>query len=82
MQSWDDVAALIRSRSNAQYNWRRIEQRASQTRAMLEHLGVPYMDTFVASALRPGGRMPNSCNHFCLPGPIDDWVRLLIARWT
>ena len=82
VQSWDDVAALMRSRSNAQYNWRRIEQRASQTRAMLEHLGVPYMDTYVASALRPGGRMPNSCNHFCLPGPIDDWVRLLIARWT
>ena len=22
------------------------------------------------------------CLHYCLPGPIDDWARLLMAFWT
>ena len=22
------------------------------------------------------------CAHYCLPGPIDEWVRLLLALWA
>ena len=80
--SYDKVASLMRSRSNSQYNWRSVEGRASGARTLLESFGVPYLDTYFATALRPGGRMPNSCNHFCLPGPVDEWVRLLLAWWS
>ena len=37
-----------------------------------------YLDTFIATSLRPGRRMPRSCNHFCLPGPVDAWSWLLL----
>ena len=49
----------------------------------MRHLGVPYINTFVATSLRPGGRLhPDDCNHFCLPGPVDEWTRLLLAFAT
>ena len=40
------------------------------------------------TAQRPGGHMParkaagGDCAHYCLPGPIDEWVRLLLALWS
>ena len=44
---------------------------------------VAYMDMFRATSLRPGGRHSarKDCTHWCLPGPIDDWVRLALAWW-
>jgi hypothetical protein len=82
VEPFEELASLMRSRSNAQYNWRQIEAQGKLARALLSTVGVPYLDTYVATMFRPGGRMPGSCNHFCLPGPIDDWVRLLLAYWT
>ena len=49
---------------------------------------VTYLDVHYATSLRPGGHMPSrkaaagDCAHYCLPGPIDEWVRLLLALWT
>lgn len=79
---WAEVDSLLRSRANAQYNWRGIASQGDIARAVLGPHGITYLDTYVATGMRPGGRMPGSCNHFCLPGPIDDWVRLLLAHWT
>ena len=80
---WNEVAARMASRSNAQYNWRSVEAREARAKALLSSLRIPYLDTFVSTSYRPGGRMPpGNCNHFCLPGPVDDWVRLLLAYWT
>ena len=81
-ESWSALSAKMGSRANAQYNWRGIEGREARTKQLLGSLGVPYLDTFVSTSYRPSGRMPGNCNHFCVPGPIDDWVRLLLAWWT
>ena len=51
---------------------------------------APYLDVYYATSLRPGGHRPamgaggkgTDCMHYCLPGPIDDWARLLMAFWT
>ena len=84
VRPWAEISATMGSRSNALYNWRAIEGRESQTKPLVQHFGVPYVDTFVSTSYRPaGGRMPpNNCNHFCLPGPVDQWTRLLLAIWT
>ena len=80
---WRTLSAQMGSRANAQYNWRGVEGREARAKALLGSLGVPYLDTFVSTSYRPGGRMPGvNCNHFCLPGPVDEWVRLLLAWWT
>lgn len=68
---YDQLAPRLRSKYNAQYNWNQIEAHANRDRETIEKLGVPYMDTYIASALRPGGRMRGSCNHFCLPGAVS-----------
>ena len=69
--TWSLVAARMGSRRNSMYGWSRIEGRERQTKTLLAAMGVPYLDTFVSTSYRSsGGRMPNSCNHFCLPGPV------------
>ena len=82
--TWTYIQARMRSRFNAPFNWRTIEEREGLTKQHLAPFGVTYMDTFVSSSYRAnGGRMPGgNCNHFCLPGPIDEWTRLLLAYLT
>ena len=81
---WEKILNTLNGPWNAQYNWREIQPRELNARKVLDAWGVPYLDTFMSTAYRPfGGRMSRSnCNHFCLPGPVDDWVRLLLAHWT
>lgn len=49
---------------------------------------LTFLDVHYATSLRPGGHMPSrkaaagDCAHYCLPGPIDEWVKLLLALWT
>ena len=74
---------MMRSRANAEHGWRAIEGRESLSRKLVGAFGVTYLDTFVSTSYRPGGRMSAiNCNHFCLPGPPDEWTRLLLAQWT
>ena len=44
---------------------------------------VAYLDVTRATAMRPGGRHSarKDCVHWCLPGPVDDWARMLLAWW-
>ena len=86
-QPWPEISARMSSHFNAPNGWRNIEAHGQHTRELLGSFGVLYMDTFVSTSYRPaGGRMTNgaaaNCNHFCLPGPIDDWSRLLLAFLT
>ena len=42
--------------------------------------GKVYMDIFPMSAKRPDQHTSYSdCLHYCIPGPVDEWVRLLYA---
>ena len=57
---WSEVAAMMASRSNAQYNWRSVESREKRAKDLLASLRVPYLDTFVSTSYRPGGRVPKN----------------------
>lgn len=74
------AARLHRSNANAWYNWRAVYAHHRLDQDVARAHGVPYMNTFLATSLRPGGRLDAmDCNHFCLPGPVDEWTRLLLA---
>ena len=66
------------------YNWDQFEGFNNVTRRVAAAHGVTYLDVYLATALRPGGRRPafHDCLHYCLPGPPDDWVRMLLMLWT
>ena len=66
------------------YQWDQFESFNNVTRRIAAAHGVPYLDVYRATALRPGGRRPafHDCLHYCLPGPPDDWVRMLLMLWT
>ena len=61
-------------------------------RSMATSLGASFIDVAAPSALRPDGAMggywpagdsrQRDCVHYCLPGPIDEWTRLLLALLT
>ena len=64
--------------------WANISHQNDIARRVARAHGVPYVDVFTQTAFRPGAR-PNwhdgECMHFCIPGPVDDWARLLLASW-
>ena len=66
------------------HEWELFEPKNRAARRVTQLYGVPYFDTYFATSLRPGGRRPafHDCLHYCLPGPPDDWARLLLALWT
>lgn len=67
------------------YGWERLERHNRIARALIHRLPAPFgfLDTNYATSLRPGGRRGGTdCVHFCLPGPMDEWTRLMLALWT
>ena len=75
---------LHRANANTKHAWHMVypHHRLDQDVANA-HGGVTYLNTFTATSLRPGGRLhPNDCARWCLPGPIDEWSRLLLALIT
>ena len=74
---------IHRSNANAWYAWRNVYAHHRLDQDTMASLGVTYLNTYIATSLRPGGRLsPQDCNHFCLPGPPDEWTRLLLAFLT
>ena len=74
---------LHRSNSNAHGSWHNLYAHHRLDQDLMSRLGVPYLNVFTATSLRPGGRLhPTDCARFCLPGPIDEWTRLLLASIT
>jgi hypothetical protein len=74
---------LHRSNANAWYGWRNVYGQHRLQQDLARNHSVTYLNTYLATSLRPGGRLtPNDCLHFCLPGPPDSWVRNLLALVT
>lgn len=67
------------------YHWHRFQAQSQLVRRLVEAAGHAYIDTYVQTALRPGGRWfniynyQNDCLHWCFPGPADEWSRLLMV---
>ena len=64
------------------HHWNEIE---GQNKLALELLradrGMPaiqVLDAFELSRLRGDRHQPGDCLHYCLPGPPDDWNRMLL----
>ena len=70
------------------YNWSRFALMETLAKAALKPANVPYLDVYRATSMRPGGynllrpRGSRSavidCGHYCMPGPLDEWGRLLL----
>lgn len=58
------------------YNWHRFEKQNELIRALLheKHEHVLFLDIFPATVLRPDGHTTEDALHYCIPGPIDQWV--------
>ena len=61
------------------YHWDRTEIQNQIARVLVEKIGGTFIGTFFAFSLRPGGRRLPDCLHFCLPSPMDEFVRVLLA---
>ena len=70
------------------YHWADFEPQNMFARRLAKERNITYLDVHYQTSMRPGGHMParkaapGDCAHYCLPGPIDEWVRLLLALWT
>ena len=70
------------------FNWANFEQQNEKVAKVAAAFNITYLDVHYATSLRPGGHMPSrktaagDCAHYCIPGPIDEWSRLLLALWT
>ena len=64
--------------------WANISHQNRIAKDIADARGVPFFDVFEQTARRPGARPDwhaGECMHYCVPGPIDDWARLLLAYW-
>ncbi len=71
------------------YNWSKFAIMEDIAKTALAPWSVPYLDVYRATSMRPGGynllRPRGSrhavidCGHYCLPGPLDEWTRLLLV---
>ena len=75
--------ALAAERGVALFRWHRFAPQNELARSLVEAEGHAYLDTYQQTALRPGGhhRSRHDCVHWCLPGPPDEWTRLLLMLW-
>ena len=70
------------------YHWAEFARQNRLASDLAGANNLTYLDVHTATSYRPGGHMPTrksasgDCAHYCIPGPIDEWVRLLLAFWT
>ena len=76
-----------------QYHWGVKERQNSIARRAVDSVGGSYIEAFPATRVRPGGRRGildrernalrnrtvEDCVHWCLPGPLDAFSRLILA---
>ena len=72
----------------AAYHWAEFASQNALVARLAAARNITFLDVHTQTAQRPGGHMParksaaGDCAHYCLPGPIDEWVRLLLALWA
>lgn len=70
------------------YHWAEFDRQNALAARLARLHNFTFLDVHYATSLRPGGHMPSrkaaagDCAHYCLPGPIDEWTKLLLALWT
>jgi len=60
------------------YHWQDFAHQNSIARCLAGAFGVTYLDTYYQMSFRTdAGLRWDDCMHSCLPGPVDEWSRLL-----
>ncbi|GJP54526.1 hypothetical protein CLOM_g13606 [Closterium sp. NIES-68] len=64
--------------SSFPYHWGDFHEQNVISKRLVREIGGIFMDVERMTALRPDGHMrpPTDCLHYCLPGPLDTWVRM------
>jgi hypothetical protein len=62
---------------SARFRWEEAEER---NRIAQVQFADAYFDVWNLTRLRPDGHMPGECLHYCQPGPVDEWHKLLYHR--
>ena len=72
------------SANSGPYHWAEFGQQNAKVRRLVTERNMTFLDVHGQTSMRPGGHMPGrvDCAHYCMPGPIDEWLRLLLALLT
>lgn len=62
---------------SARFRWEEADER---NRIAREFFPDQFLDVNALTRLRPDGHMPGECLHYCQPGPIDEWQKILFHR--
>jgi len=62
---------------SARFRW---EEASERNRIAQAQFPLNYFDVWNLTVLRPDGHMPGECLHYCQPGPVDEWHKLLYHR--
>ena len=66
----------------SRYNWRDLPKINAMMQQAARENGAQFLNVWPMSDANGQGRFdpPVDCVHQCLPGPMDEWSRLLIAQ--
>ncbi|GJP34050.1 hypothetical protein CLOM_g18522 [Closterium sp. NIES-68] len=78
----DRLKTPLRKRQNPMklpYHWGDFGAQNAVAKQLVEGVGGVFLDVDPMTVLRPDGHLdpPRDCLHYCLPGPPDEWIRLL-----
>lgn len=61
------------------FHWGDFAAQNNVARRLVKQVGGVWLDVDPMTALRPDGHLspPKDCLHYCLPGPPDEWTRML-----
>jgi hypothetical protein len=64
----------------AKYHWHELPEQNEAARCVAASHGAAYLDVWPMMMFRPDAAMSaGDCVHSCLPGPVDEWSRMLLA---
>ncbi|KAJ1623780.1 hypothetical protein T492DRAFT_1052697 [Pavlovales sp. CCMP2436] len=74
------AAGLARSKRAAMYHWPYFAHQNELARCLARNYGIIFLDVYFMMSFRQDAALSKmDCVHSCLPGPVDEWTRLLLA---
>jgi len=63
-----------------EYHWDRLAGLNAIAECLSNRYGVSFVDVYYLSSFRPDAAVKmGDCVHSCLPGPVDEWSRLILS---
>ncbi|KAJ1634185.1 hypothetical protein T492DRAFT_975168 [Pavlovales sp. CCMP2436] len=78
--SQTSLASRLASKRSGAFMWGEFAPQNEIARCLAAQHGAAYVDVYNMMSYRPDAALKRGdCLHSCLPGPIDEWSRLLLA---